>query len=144
PAAAAVFKLYPGATTPAWAQKDRQAEFQNAGPDREVEIWTTPDSYRNVYEYYRALAPEWKRPAPVIVDDSTGEDIQWAFFVFDGARSIEKSRFYVRVQRPVFGETDVHGKPTDYHDVTEITVIRAKKAPDRKPSDGRAGRDSSR
>ena len=119
--ATAEFAIYPG------AQRDQQLEQMVKkdpnSPLVDSEIYLTPDPFQKVYEFYKPIGVEdenmRKLPAPKLPN---GAAIQWAFFTLDGAKTISRSKFWLKIQRPTVAD------PTfkDIRDVTSIQVARKK------------------
>jgi len=83
---AAEFKVYPGAKLDKEATKEVQQMDKTTST-----IYTTNDSFEMVFKYYQGIAKEYKIP---------GIGGQQAYFIFDGAPDIMKSKCWIKVQRP--------------------------------------------
>jgi hypothetical protein len=116
----AQFKLYPGATTDAWATKALRDAKAALPSGTDTELYVTADSYDKVYAFYKEVAePTRPVPAPKLPD---GTQIRWSFFLLDGAKSMADSKLWLKIQRP--SVADLHMK--DVRDVTSIQVVRKK------------------
>jgi hypothetical protein len=112
------FKLFPG------AKKDDKAsrEASQSGPSKNSEVFTTTESFDKVFAFYKALyTQDTKMPAkgPML---PSGKQVQWGYFILDGARDARTSKFWMKVQRPFLGGDD--GK--DVRDVTFIQTFHTK------------------
>jgi hypothetical protein len=119
------FKLYPGAKTEAWTQKVVE-QARKAGSD--TDVYLTADSYEKVYAFYKAIAPEYDFLSALLPGAGTPQptpaepgDIKSAIFILDGAKGIESSKHWMKIQRPTIG--DLGSAPLD---VTSIQVVRSK------------------
>ena len=112
PCRAEDFKVYPGAKVDEAASREASATV----PGKESRVYTTPDSLDKVNAFYKGIYKEitMRSSGPTL---PSGEQVRWFFFAIDGATSMAKSTFWMKVQRPYVGGTD--GK-----DVRQITVIQ--------------------
>lgn len=118
--AAAEFKAYPGAHRDIQLEQGIRNDPRNQG--MESEVYLTSDPFERVYQFYKAIGTEdetMKKAAPKLPN---GGKIQWAFFTFDGAKSIVGSKVWAKIQRPTV--VDVEYK--DIRDVTSIQLVRKK------------------
>jgi hypothetical protein len=118
--ATAEFKAYPGAQRDLQLEQGIRNDPRNQG--MESEVYLTPDPFEKVYQFYKAIGTEdetIKKAAPKLPN---GGKIQWAFFTFDGAKSIAGSKVWAKVQRP----TVVDPEYKDIRDVTSIQLVRKK------------------
>ncbi len=117
--ATAGFLVYPG------AQRDQQLEqMVKKDPNNqgvESEVYLTPDPFQKVYEFYKTIGVEDETMKRVRTPKlPNGTAVQWAFFIFDGSKSISSSKFWLKIQRPTV--VDLAFK--DIRDVTSIQVAR--------------------
>jgi hypothetical protein len=120
---AAEFRAYPG------AQRDQQPERlissdpRSSAAGAQSKLYVTADPFDKVYEFYKAIGAEGptlkKLHAPKLPN---GTAVSWAFFMFDGAKSISGSTYWIKIQRPTVLDVDVK----DVRDVTSIKVVRKK------------------
>lgn len=114
--AAQEFQPYPGSSL------DDNASQQASAVENgmEVQVYTTTDDFEKVYSFYKSIykevaAPFAKQTLP------NGKEVQWAFFVLDGARDLVHSNYWMKVQRPYVGTV---GDQADFQDVRETSVIQ--------------------
>lgn len=120
-AAAAELKIYPGATTDAWAAEALRRGKAAVPPGTESALYVTPDAYDKVYAFYKQNAREVQvgRGGPALPD---GTRIKWSFFVLDDAKGLADSKLWLKVQRPSIADAEMK----DVRDVTSIQVVRKK------------------
>ncbi len=118
--AAAEFKAYPGAKRDLQLEQGVRNDPRNQG--MESEVYLTPDPFERVYQFYKAIGTEDETMKKVAPKLPNGGKIQWAFFTFDGAKSISGSKVWAKVQRP----TVVDPEYKDIRDVTSIQLVRKK------------------
>ncbi len=117
------WKLYPGASLDQQATRESQ-EMAAAAKMTNVRstIYTTADSFSKVSAFYKAIAKEYPMPRSSGTAGKPkkheGYDLWEAYFIFDGAKELSASKFWVKVQRPYIGE--------DVRDVTAIIVTEKK------------------
>ena len=111
------FKPYPGSKMDENATRDASA----AAPAKLSEVYTTAESFEKVYAFYKGQYKEvpMSRPPPKL---ASGQQIQWAFFILDGGKSLADSNFWMKIQRPYVGRLD--GK--DNRDLTVVQTVRTK------------------
>lgn len=121
--ATADFAIYPGAQREKQLEQ-RLAQLAKNDPNSqgvEWELYLSSDPFQRVYEFYKTIGVEdeamKKIPAPALPN---GAAVQWAFFIFDGAKSIRSSKFWLKIQHPLVAD------PTfkDIRDFTSIQVAR--------------------
>ena len=96
-------------------------EASKAAPDKESQVYTTNDTFDQVYAFYKTLYKEHTmRASPPKLP--TGQQIRWAFFIIDGGKDLVTSKHWMKIQWPFVDGTD--GK--DIRQVTVIQVVRAK------------------
>ncbi len=121
--AAAEFRPYPGAQRDQQLERLISADPRNSTAGAQNEVYVTADPFVKVYEFYKALGTEdptmKKLHAPKLPN---GTAVSWAFFIFDGAKSISGSTYWVKIQRPTVVDVDFK----DVRDVTSIQVVRKK------------------
>ena len=119
-AAAAEFKLYPGASTDAWSNEAQKAARSALPPGTESDVYVTNDAYEKVYAFYKAGAREvMLSPGPALPN---GTQIKWSFFILDRADTMAKSKLWLKVQRPTVADMEMK----NVKDVTSIQVVRKK------------------
>ena len=108
------FKSYPG------SRVDENAGRQASARGIQSEVYTTADSFEKVCSFYRALYKEhrWPLPAPTL---PSGKQVQWAFFILDGAKDIVHSKSWVKVQRPYILTVDEN---VDFKGIRDVTLIQ--------------------
>jgi len=114
---AADFRPYPGCAIDEKAGREATA----AAPGKQSQVWTTGDAFDKVYAFYKGVYREYamRRGGPRL---PSGRQVQWAFFILDGAKDLESSAYWMKIQRPYVGGPD--GK--DVRDITAIQTVRAK------------------
>jgi hypothetical protein len=96
-------------------------DASGAAPGKESVVYTTGDSFEQVYAFYKGQYKEFTmRHGPMPLP--TGQQIKWAFFILDGGKDLLTSKYWMKIQRPYVGGTD--GK--DIRDVTVIQTVRSK------------------
>ncbi len=119
-AAAAEFKLYPGAGTDAWSDEAQRSARAVLPPGTDSDVFVTRDAYEKVYAFYKQSGQEVTlHPGPRLPD---GTQIKWSFFVLDGAPTLAKSKLWLKVQRPTVADMEMK----NVKDVTSIQVVRKK------------------
>ena len=111
------FKTYPGAKL----DETSSHAASQADPSKQSDVYLTNDPFDKVYAFYKALYPEhtMRTPPPKA---PTGQQIKWAFFLVDGAKSLTTSKYWMKVQRPYVGG----GDDKDVRDVTVIQTVHSK------------------
>lgn len=118
-AAAAEFKVYPGAKTDAWAA-DAMRKGKAALPaGTESEVYVTADAYEKVYSFYKQNAREVTISPGAALPDGT--QVRWSFFVLDNAKGLADSKLWLKVQRPSVADAGMKAR-----DITSIQVVRKK------------------
>ncbi len=123
---ASEFKLYPGAKLDEKATKSANEMLQQAKEkDAKATIYTTADSFQKVTSFYKNMAQEYSMPnasgtsgKPRKLSGKEKRDLWEAYFIFDGAKDLQASKLWVKVQRPHVG--------LEIQDVTSILVKEKK------------------
>ena len=85
--AAADFKVYPGAHRDQQLERLANSDPRNQGA--ESEVYLTPDPFEKVYQFYKTIGTQDERMKDTRGPQlPSGGTIQWAFFTFDGAKSV--------------------------------------------------------
>lgn len=119
PAAAAEFKVYPGAKTDAWAADAVRRGKAALPPGTESEVYVTSDAYEKVYSFYKQNAREVSISPGAALPDGTR--VKWSFFVLDNAKGLADSKLWLKVQRPSVADAEMKAR-----DITSIQVVRKK------------------
>jgi len=122
------FKPYPGASKDEKTSREATAAAQG----KQSDVYLTGDSFEKVYAFYKGLYKEYvmrRRSAPPKL--RSGEQVQLAFFILDGAKDLASSEFWMKIQWPYVGTTD--GK--DVRDITVIQTVRGSSKAARLPAD---------
>lgn len=111
-------KPFPG------SQRDEAAsrEASQAVPGKQSQVYTTSDSFDKVYAFYKAAYKQDTTMPAAGPKLASGRQVQWAFFIIDGAANLATSKYWMKIQRPYVGGAD--GK--DIRDVTVIQSVRTK------------------
>jgi hypothetical protein len=126
--AAAAFQVYPGAVRQKdWEQRSRdqvaKSGTQKSFAPREVQMYSSSDSFEKVYAFYQKLGTEMPNfSSPQGRKLPNGTLVKMAAFTFDGGRSMSASKQYVVISRPIF----LDEKFQEMHDVTAITFTMKK------------------
>lgn len=129
---AAEFKPYPGSKIDNKATKDATELLKQSGMAGKATIYTTNDSFEKVHAFYKGIAKEYKMPGEKGGKKKlpSGQELQEAYFIFDGAADIMSSKLWIKIQRPYIGSVemgkDFQVKYKDVRDVTAITVSEQK------------------
>jgi hypothetical protein len=113
------FALYPGAHSDDKADRSVSA----ANPGVECRVFVTGDSFEKIYAFYRGRYKEFAFPLPEqkLPD---GRVVKWAFFILDGASSLSRSRYWMKIQRPAIDSVNDAGEFTNIRDITVIETLR--------------------
>jgi hypothetical protein len=105
-ASAAEVSVYPGARL----EKDEMRSVENTQGKLtakvralmgKVQIYTTEDGFEKVYAYYQKRYPETDPGMKQTkVKIATGQTVSSAFFCLDGAKSINESRRFLKIEGP--------------------------------------------
>ena len=112
------FKNYPGAKQDEKASREASA----ATPSKQSEVYTTADGFDKVSEFYRRIYKEYSMPGRGGPKLPSGQQVQWAFFILDGGKTLADSQYWMKVQRPYVGGADGQ----DIRDETVIQTVRNK------------------
>ncbi len=118
-AAAAEFKVYPGAKTDAWAADAMRKGKAVLPSGTESEVYVTPDAYEKVSSFYKQNAREVTVSPGTTLPDGT--QVKWSFFVLDNAKGLADSKLWLKVQRPSVADAEMKVR-----DITSIQVVRKK------------------
>ena len=116
PEMAQELKRYPG------AQFDEKVSRQasQAAPGKQSEVYTTADTFENVYAFYKRLYKEYTMPMPQL---PSGKKLQWAFFILDGGKNLSASKYWIKIQRPYVG-TVADVADAEFQDIRDVTAIQ--------------------
>lgn len=126
-AAAAYFSTAQDLRTYPGSRPDGKASQQASAVQRgmEVQVYSTSDEFEKVYAFYKALYKEVSVPFPKQTLPS-GKEVNWAFFVLDGAKDLMHSSHWMKIQRPYISRVDDDANFQDVRDITVIQRIRRK------------------
>jgi hypothetical protein len=112
PCLAQDFKVYPGSKPDEKASREASATV----PGKQSQVFTTDDPFEKVYSFYKSLYKEFtmSHSSPKL---PSGQPIQWAFFILDGAKDLANSKYWMKIQRPYVGGADGQ-------EIREVTVIQ--------------------
>jgi hypothetical protein len=126
------FKLYPGAKLDealTKAEGDFLAESIKEGAPlakgQQVTLYSTPDDFDKVCNFYRGIIKEFER-GRFSGKLSEGQKFKSAIFIFDGAADTQKSKSWIRVQRPYVPEDEVGEDNPKVYEITVITYYEIK------------------
>ena len=137
-AAAAEFKLYPGAERYTPPDTEQTREFMDAlRPGTKITAYFTHDSFDKVVQFYKGFGREYVNPkASPDAKLPNGEQIRKSFLILDDARDIVSSSKWIRVQHPFVGKISITGGAPQYGDVREVTeILLTEKKPVSKETD---------
>ena len=121
------FKVYPGAKVDKKATEEAQQLVVGTklGKGTRTSIYTTGDSFKKVFDFYKGIAKEYKMPwmGAKVKRLPSGQEIKEAFFIFDGAPDITTSKLWIKIQWPYIGTVKMEGYTVKYGDIREITTI---------------------
>jgi hypothetical protein len=108
PATAQDFKIYPGSV------RDQQAA-------RSTEVYATTDKFDQVYAFYKSVYRESPNslPAPEL---PSGKPVRWAFFILDDAKTLARSRHWLKIQTPYILTV---GEDMEFKGVRDVCVIQS-------------------
>lgn len=119
PVAAQEFQPYPGSKLDEKAGRQASSIAKN----KECRVYATGDSFEKVYSFYKARYREITSPFPR-QKLPNGTDVKWAFFVLDDGKTLSRSRFWMKIQRPYIGDVDDAAEFKDVRDVSVIQTVR--------------------
>jgi hypothetical protein len=126
------FKLYPGAKLDevlTKAERDFLTESIKEGAPlpkgQQVTLYSTPDDFDKVCNFYRGIIKEFEK-GRFSSRLSKDQKFRSAIFIFDGAADIQKSKNWIRVQRPYVPEDEIGEDNPKVHDITVITHYEIK------------------
>src|SRR5262245_39885062 len=116
PARAQEFAQYPGSSL------DQTASQQASNANNECQVFLTSDSYDKVYSFYKKRYAQFvfMAPAPKL---PSGKNIQWSFFLLDGARDLAHSTHWVKIQKPFVGSVS-EDSTKDFEDIRDVTAVQ--------------------
>ncbi len=121
------FKVYPGAKVDKNATEEAQQLVVGTklGKGTRTSIYTTGDSFKKVFDFYKGIAKEYKMPwmGGKVKRLPSGQEIKDAFFIFDGAPDITTSKLWIKIQWPYIGTVKMEGYAVKYGDIRETTTI---------------------
>jgi hypothetical protein len=118
-------KVYPGAKkyTPPDTEQMREAA-KAMPPGMQSTIYITDDGYEKVVAFYRAVGKEYAVPGMRKGTKlPSGQELQQAYFIFDGAANLGVSKNWAKVQRPHIGWVELKSGEPEYKDVRDGTAI---------------------
>ena len=117
------FQFYPG------SKLDEKAGLRASSvlEGMECHVYTTSDSFDKVYSFYKAHYNEIPVPFPK-QKISDGKEVRWAFFVLDGARDLQHSAYWMKIQRPYIRGGDDSAAFDEIRDISVIETVRNKAA----------------
>lgn len=121
PLLAGTFAEYPGSDLDKKLTEKAQAMSDKAGKKASTKAFYTSDSFEKVAAFYLKRSKEFKmkRPAQKLED---GTAVKQAFFIFDGAASINTSKDWVSVQNPLIGDVQFKDGKAHFVDVRKNTT----------------------
>jgi hypothetical protein len=113
------FAAYPGAHP----DDESNRAVAAANPGVECRVFITGDSFEKIYAFYRSRYKEIILPLPEqkLPD---GRVVKWAFFILDGASSLSRSRYWMKIQRPAIDSVNDAGDFTNIRDISVIETLR--------------------
>ena len=109
------FKVFPGATI----DKDATQKARQMAPGTKSTIYTTKASFEKVNDFYANLGKKIEFPVQSGHKLPSGEELKMIFYLFDGAASLDKSKLWIKIQRPYI--EDMQSK--NVRDVTVIVLV---------------------
>jgi hypothetical protein len=108
------FKQYPGAKL-----DDKIIRPPSSSAGLQTQIYVTPDGYDKVVAFYKPLYKEYAMPSggPML---PSGKQVQWSFFLVDGAKNLSESKSWIKVQYPYVGAPEGQS----FKDIRNVTVIQ--------------------
>jgi hypothetical protein len=122
-AAGQAFKVYPGAKKYTPDTKETQDAAKSLPPGTEATIYLTDDSFEKVAAFYKGMGKEYAMPGMKKGKLPSGQEMEQAIFIFDGAADLMSSKNWVKVQRPYIGGLKMNGATPEYHDIRDVTAI---------------------
>ena len=109
------FKVFPGSKI----DEDATEKAQQMAPDTKSTIYTTKSSFEKVNDFYAELGKKVEFPMQSGHKLPSGEELKMVFYVFDGAASLDKSKYWIKIQYPYI--EDMQSK--EVRDVTLIVLV---------------------
>jgi len=108
------FKPYPG------AKLEEKYSKQASRSGMTCQVFVSNDSFEKVYAFYKGAYREhtWPVSPPKL---PTGREIQWAYFLLDGAKDLAHSKYWLKIQRPFIGTVN---DELDFKDIRELSLIQ--------------------
>ena len=124
-AAAEGVKLYPGATKYTPPETEQTKQFNDSlRPGVKITAYFTNDAFDKVVEFYGGIGKQFTAPkAPAPQKLPSGQELQKAFVIFDGAADLTSSNSWVRIQHPFIGSISSDAGQPEYHDIRDVTEI---------------------
>jgi hypothetical protein len=74
-----------------------------------------------VYTFYKGQYKEfpWRLPRPKL---PSGKELQWAYFILDGAPDLVHSKHWLKIQRPMALTVDL--EELELKDIRDVSVIQ--------------------
>ena len=109
------FKVYPN------AKLDVPTSRQASSSRTQCQVYTTDDSFDKLYAFYKGQYKEfpWKLPKPKL---PSGKELQWAYFILDGAPDLVHSKHWLKIQRPLAMTADLG--ELELKDIRDVSVIQ--------------------
>lgn len=120
-------KLYPGAKLDQAATSEAKIAAASQ-PEIDVTVYTTPDAFEKVCEYFRKAGKEYKTIGAHARKLPTGQELKDTFFILDNAPDLMTTRKFVKIQRPYIGQYGFtrNAPNANVRDITAI-VLTSKK-----------------
>lgn len=118
-------RIYPGAALEEQATAEANKALPGA-PGPRTTVYTSPDAFSDVVSFYRNVAREYQIPERAQGGTRrlpSGNVLDEAYFLFDGADNLMDSRLWVKVQRPYIGKVGAKDMETTFEDVRDVTMI---------------------
>ncbi len=126
------FKLYPGAKLDEALTKVERTVLAEAVKEgaplpkgQQVTLYSTPDDFDKVCNFYRGIVKEYEK-GRFSSKLSKDQKFRSLIFIFDGAADTQKSKSWIRVQRPYVPEDEVGEDNPTVYDITVITHYEIK------------------
>lgn len=116
-------KQYPGAKIDQAGTNEAKMAAA-AQPDIEMTVFTTPDPFEKVYEFYKKTGKEYKVIGSGARKLPNGQDLKNAFFILDEGNNLVTSKRWVKLQRPYIGQYGLARNTSQaQNDVRDVTAI---------------------
>lgn len=123
------FKPYPRSRVDQKATKRANDLFKtlgDEGPKLKATVYVTSDSFEKVVAFYKPLGTELtpssdQEEPPIVLPNGTVMKV--AVFIFDGAKDIESSASWAKIQRPYAAVIGTEGDSLVFEDIRNVTAI---------------------